>query len=626
MADNRNRSQSPQTPQMNLRMGGPGGPGMRRGAGGPGGPMGARINVEKPKNMKKTLGRLIGYIGKNASLLVMLMISVIVTAAVTLANPALQGIAIDSISEGRMGDLMSALITMAVLFAVSSAMTYIQSIAAAKLSQKTILDMRKDLFKKVSYLPIKFTDTHRHGDIMSRMTNDVDNIAMSVSQSIATLFSGIITLIGAFVMMMYYSPIMTLVAFVTIPITVVVSSALAKLMRKLFVEQQKLLGSLNGEIEEMVTGCKTVMAYGREKSAVDEFSKISRDLRRAGIKANIFGSIMGPIMNAVGNLGFLLVAVVGGHLALSGAITIGVIQSFIQYSKQFTRPINEIANQYSQILTAIAGAERVFEIMDGGQESPEEGRIIDPSDVSGNISFKNVRFAYKEGEPVLQGFDLEVKAGQRIAIVGRTGSGKTTIVNLLNRFYDIDGGAIELDGTDIRELNKQSLRSCIGMVLQDTVLFSDTIGNNIRYGRLDASDTDIREAAHTANADLFIDRLPDGYDTKLSESGSNLSQGQRQLLSIARAVLSDPRILILDEATSNVDTRTEMEIQSAMLNLMKGRTSLIIAHRLSTIRDADMIIVLKDGVIAESGNHEDLLERHGVYYDLYQTQFAGIET
>ncbi len=625
MAENRNEFKSNQTPVVNLRMGGPG---MRRGpgGGGPGGPMGARINVQKPKNMKKTLFRLMKYIGKNYILLIMLLISVIVTAAVTLANPALQGIAIDYIGDGKMDRLMSTLILMAGLFGISSLMTYIQSIAAAKLSQKTILDMRQDLFKKVSYLSVKFIDNHRHGDIMSRMTNDVDNIATSVSQSIATLFSGIITITGAFIMMMYYSPIMTLVAFVTIPITLITSTALAKLMRKLFVEQQKLLGSLNGEIEEMVTGCKTVMAYGREKSAVEEFSVISKDLRRAGIKANIFGSIMGPIMNALGNLGFLLVAVTGGYLALSGAITIGVIQSFIQYSKQFTRPINEIANQYSQILTAIAGAERVFEIMDGGEESPTEGKSINASEVSGNISFKNVHFAYKEGEPVLQGFDLEVKAGQRIAIVGRTGSGKTTIVNLLTRFYDIDSGAIELDGTDIRELNKQSLRSCIGMVLQDTVLFSDTVGNNIRYGRLDASEDDIKEAAHTANADLFIDRLPEGYDTKLSESGSNLSQGQRQLLSISRAVLSDPRILILDEATSNVDTRTEMEIQSAMLNLMKGRTSLIIAHRLSTIRDADMIIVLKDGVIAESGDHEELLAKKGAYYDLYQTQFAGIAT
>lgn len=335
---------------------------------------------------------------------------------------------------------------------------------------------------------------------------------------------------------------------------------------------------------------------------------------------------MGPVMNVIGNIGFLLIAVAGGMFAIRGLITIGVIQSFIQYSRQFTRPINELANQYASILTAIAGAERVFEIMDADVESNDDKPDIDLSKIKGNISFEHVNFSYKEGEPVLKDFNLEVYSGHKIAIVGRTGSGKTTIVNLLTRFYDIDSGVIKLDGVDIRNYSRRSLRKAIAIVLQDTVLFSDTIGANIRYGRLDASDSDMSDAAHTANADVFIDHLPDGYNTILSESGSNLSQGQRQLLSISRAVLAEPKILILDEATSSVDTRTEMQIQSAMLSLMSGRTSLVIAHRLSTIRDADHIIVLSDGHIVEAGDHDDLLEQKGVYYNLYMTQFAGIET
>ncbi|MBQ2707876.1 MAG: ABC transporter ATP-binding protein, partial [Clostridia bacterium] len=511
-------------------------------------------------------------------------------------------------------------------YIASSLLSYLQGITAAKLSQNTVCTMRGDLFSKIAYLPIRYTDTHRHGDIMSRMTNDVENISNSVSQSIASLFSGVITLVGALVMMIWYSPVLTVVAMITIPLTLLVSTKLSKFMRKYFVEQQKLLGQLNGHIEETVTGYKTVMAYGKEDASVAEFSRIAAEYRKVGIRANIWGGIMGPCMNMIGNLGYLLVAAIGGWLSLTGAISIAAIQAVLQYSKQFTRPINEIANQYAQILTAIAGAERVFDIMESGAEIDEGKNPITVDDIRGDISFKDMYFSYVEGEPVLKGFNLDVKQGQKIALVGATGSGKTTVVNLLTRFYDVDSGSISIDGVNINDISKSTLRKAIAIVLQDTVLFSDTIANNIRYGKLDATDEELRRAAATSNADNFVERLPEGYETVLSESGSDLSQGQRQLLSIARAVLADPKILILDEATSSVDTRTEMHIQSAMVALMKNRTSLIIAHRLSTIRDADKIVVLDKGVVAEVGSHEELLARKGAYYKLYQNQYAGIAT
>jgi len=593
--------------------------------GGPG-PRGRVMIREKPKNMGATLKRLLSYIGSSKYIVLALLVFTLLTTGLSLAGPSLQGEAINSIAQGESGSLGNTLVLLLCVYLSSSVITFLSSICAAKLSQRTVYKMRTDLFRKISYLPIKYTDSHRHGDIMSRMTNDVENISNSISQSVSSLFSGVITLIGTLVVMLFYSWQLTLVALVTIPLTVLSSFFMAKLMRKFFVKQQRLLGSLNGHVEEMVTGYKTVVAYGHEEAAMSEFSDISRELRSTGIKANITGGIMGPMMNVIHNIGFLLIVVAGALLAFNGKIKIGTIQTFILYSKQFSRPINEIANQYASIMTAIAGAERVFAIMDAEVEDPNDKPAIDADAIRGDLSFRNIEFSYKEGEPVLNGFNLEVKRGQRIAIVGRTGSGKTTIVNLLTRFYDIDNGSIMIDGRDIREYSRQSLRSAIAIVLQDTVLFSDTIGANIRYGKLDASNEEMAKAAATANADVFIDRLPDGYETQLSESGSNLSQGQRQLLSIARAVLADPKILILDEATSSVDTRTEMQIQSAMLKLMENRTSLIIAHRLSTIRDADMIIVLSDGKIVESGDHEELLKQKGVYYDLYQTQFAGIAT
>ena len=616
MAENKAPAGDRPMVQMGPRRGGPGGPMVR----------------EKPKNMKVTLGKLFKYIGKSKYSLIALLVIVSLIAVLNLAGPALQAEAISAITiqdeqlHVDFDKLYTVVAIMAVVYILSSLLTYLQGITAARLSQNTVCTMRNDLFSKIAYLPIRYTDTHRHGDIMSRMTNDVENISNSVSQSIASLFSGIIMLVGSMVLMLYYSPILTAVAIVTIPLTLIVSTNLSKFMRKYFVKQQKLLGALNGHIEETVTGYKTVMAYGREGAAVEEFSRIAAEYRKIGIRANIWGGVMGPCMNMIGNLGYLLVAAVGGYLSLGGMIGIPAIQAVLQYSKQFTRPINEIANQYAQILTAIAGAERVFDIMESDAEIDKGKHPIEVENIRGDICFKNMYFSYKEGEPVLKGFDLKVERGQKIAIVGATGSGKTTVVNLLTRFYDIDSGEITIDGININDIPKKTLRRAIAIVLQDTVLFSDTIASNIRYGKLDATEEEIKRAAEMAHADVFIERLPDAYETVLSESGSDLSQGQRQLLSIARAVLADPKILILDEATSSVDTRTEMHIQQAMLALMKNRTSLVIAHRLSTIRDADKIVVLDGGVVAEVGSHEELLEKKGAYYRLYQNQYAGIAT
>ncbi len=605
----------------------------KNGSKGPGGPGGPRAMIrEKPKNIRATLGKLLKYIGKNKYSVILIIVTTIITTLLNLLGPTLQGKAIDAITitEQRLSvdfdGLVRILVLMAVVYLASTAIQIAQGIASAKISQDTVYNMRKDLFRKISYLPISYVDTHAHGDIMSRMTNDVDNISQTLSSSITSLISAVLTLVGAFAMLVKYDWRMALVSLITIPLTVVVSMVLSKLMRKYFIARQVLLGQLNTQVEEMVTGYKTVMAYGKEADACRDFAEISEEFRKCSIKANVWGGIMGPAMNIINNLNYLIVAAFGAYFTVTGAISVGDVQAILQYSRQLSQPINQISNQYANILTAIAGAERVFNILDTPDEVDEGKTELDIPNMSGNVDFSHINFSYVKGKQVIKDFNLEVKQGQKIALVGATGSGKTTIVNLLTRFYDIDSGKITIDGVDINDIPKKELRSAIAIVLQDTVLFHDTIGNNIKYGRLDATDDEVKAAAETAEAREFIERLPEGYNTVLSEGGSNLSQGQRQLLSIARAVLADPKILILDEATSSVDTRTEMHIQQAMVALMKNRTSLIIAHRLSTIRDADMIIVMKDGQVMESGNHDQLLEKKGVYYGLYQNQFAGIET
>ena len=656
---NRGEKRPAAAPSFDMRPGGRGNPH-------------SRASVQKPKNMKKTVARLLHYIGSSKYILLALLLIMLAVTAAELAGPLLQGNAIDAIEpiytnaetgevlfnydkndtrfegiaiktrfqvhffrgdyvgrDGRTGGLVNYLAAMAVIFLVCSLLHYFQGIIAAKLSQRTVYTMRNDLFRKISRLPISYTDNHKHGDIMSRMTNDVENVSNAVSQAITSLLSAVLTLVGAFAMMLVLSPIMTLVAMVTVPLSIFISAKLGKFMRRYFVRQQRLLGGLNGTVEEMVTSYQTVVAYGKEEAAVAHFTEISRELSHCAVSARVWGSVMGPVMNFIGNLQYVMIAATGGAMILFGGpgnISIGNIQSMLSYSKRCTRPINQIANQYSTILTALAGAERIFEIMDQPEEVDEGTLTTAPSDVVGNIEFENIHFRYVADEPVLRGFNLSVKAGQKVAIVGATGSGKTTVVNLLTRFYEVDSGRITVDGIDIRDLPKKTLRRAIAIVLQDTVLFHDTIRANIMYGRPTATEEEMKAAAHHAKADRFIDRLPDGYDTVLDEEGSNLSRGQRQLLSIARAVLADPKILILDEATSSVDTRTEMHIQQAMVALMKNRTSLIIAHRLSTIRDADVIVVVKNGVIAESGSHDELLALGGEYAKLYENQFAGIAT
>ncbi len=597
----------------------------------PGGGPRRVMQVEKPKDLWGTLKRLLYYIGKNKRSFILLLAMTLLITGTNLLGPSLQQRAIDAL-EGNLGkQLMLMLLLMILTYLVNAGLTYLQARSSARLSQGTVRSLRKDLFEKLVFLPIRYTDTHNHGDIMSRMTNDVENISNTISTSIASLCSALLTVTGTFIIMICYSPALALVSTVTIFLTLIASTFITKYMRKFFVRQQRILGTINGQAEEMITGYRTVVAYNRQQRAVEQFSETSNSLKKTAILANISGSSMGPVMNFISNVGFLLIALVGGLFASLEPehvlhISVGTIQAFLLYSKQFSRPINEIANQYAAIQTAIAGAERVFDVMDAEPEGQEGSAELEPRAVKGALSFRDVHFAYVPEKPVLKGFDLEVEPGQKIAIVGATGSGKTTVVNLLTRFYDIDSGTITVDGLPLNEIPRDQLRRSIAIVLQDTVLFSDTIAHNISYGRPDATQEEIEAAAAFTGADRFINRLKHGYETKLSEGGSNLSQGQRQLLNIARAVLADPAILILDEATSSVDTRTEMHIQSAMVALMKNRTSLIIAHRLSTIRDADKIIVIDGGKVVEEGDHDTLLAQKGCYYKLYQSQFAGIET
>lgn len=528
-------------------------------------------------------------------------------------------------------EMYVALIALLVIYILSAIFNMISSIVSAKLSQSTIKKLRKDLFSNLVYLPIRYFDNHPHGDIMSRMSNDSATIANTISQSVTSLFSSVLTIIGALAVMLWYSPLLTLTCFVTLGLTLVTTKYLSKFMKKYFKLERALIGEINAQVEEMVVGHKTVKAFTKEEDIIEEFNQTSSNLKKYGFKANLYGGVMGPAMNIISNIGYLLVVVLGALCVQYGfgkglngqVLTIGSIITFTTLAQQFTRPINTIANLYAQIQTSLAAAERVFKTMDETHEVNEGTVKMEEIENVGDITFENVNFSYVPDEPVLKDFTLEIKPGEKIALVGATGSGKTTIVNLLMRFYDIDSGSIKIGGVDIRDIEKGSLRSQIAIVLQDTVLFKDTVGNNIKYGKLDASVEDIEAAAKMSNSSKFISRLPENYETMLTESGGNLSGGQRQLLSIARAILADPKILILDEATSSVDTRTEKNIQNALAKLMENRTNVIIAHRLSTIRDADKIVVIDHGRIVEIGRHEELLEKQGIYYNLYQTQFSG---
>lgn len=582
------------------------------------------MTVEKPQNGKKTLKRLMGYFVSEKKMLFLLMLAVVVVVACSVYAPKLQSNAIDAIAIGQWDKLSPILILMVIIYIIHSICTYMQSKLSAVLSQNIVSRMRKDLFLNIVNLPIRYLDANSHGDIMSRMTNDIENISTTVSQSMSSLFSGILTVIGTVVMMVALCPQLAALSCVTVILTIVATKLLSKAMRFFFKKRQVILGQLNGNVEEMVTGYRTVVAYNRQNAVVKDFDNVSDELTRVGIIAEILGGSMGPVMNVVNNVGFVIIAAFGGYFAINNIISIGVISAFIVYARQFGRPIDELAQIYGQIQTAVAGAERVFEVMDEPLEDKSGEKNMD--DLKGIIRFKNVNFSYTKEKQVLYDFNLEVKAGQKVALVGSTGSGKTTVVNLLMRFYDVDSGEIQIDDVNIKDIDCDSLRRNTAIVLQDTVLFADSIENNLKYSNSSATDEQMYMAARMSNCDSMIRKMPQGYDTQLMSEGENISQGQRQLLSIARAFLAQPKILILDEATSSVDTRTEKHIQDAMVKLMKNRTSLIIAHRLSTIQDADLIVVMDEGRIAETGSHANLLAKKGKYYQLYMTQFAGCAT
>jgi ATP-binding cassette subfamily B multidrug efflux pump len=589
--------------------------------GGPG--RGMAMTKVRAKNTKGTLVRLWNYLRRQRAGLILIVLLTICSTALTLSGPYLIGVAIDQyIIPRNYSGLLWLCLSLLAIYVLGSALSWIQLYIMTGVSQRTVWELRNDVFAHLQQLPLPYFDSKTHGELMSRTTNDIENVSNTLNQTVTQLISSFLTVVGAIILMLSLNVWLTLVSLVIIPMAMLVTSQIAKRTRKHFSSQQKSLGELNGFIEETISGQKVVKTFNREEKATAQFHEINSRLRDVGSKAQILSGFIGPVMNVINNFSYALIAAVGGWMALNGLVSIGVIVSFLNYSKQFGRPINELANQFNMIQSALAGAERVFEVMDTPTEYEEAS--IDSKElleVKGEVVFDDVSFKYKKDVPILKHVSLTALPGQTIALVGPTGAGKTTIVNLLTRFYDIDSGSITIDGEDIRNLEKNSLRSKLGIVLQDAYLFSDTIRENIRYGRLDATDAEIEHAAKLANADSFIRKLPQGYDALLSAEGSNLSQGQRQLLTIARAILADPAILILDEATSSVDTRTEMIIQEAMNVLMKGRTSFVIAHRLSTIREADMILVMNGGEIIERGSHQELLEYKGFYYDLYTSQF-----
>ena len=590
----------------------------------PGGRGNMGAPVEKPKEGKKTLSRLISYFRPEKKYVILLAAAVVLAVSASVIAPSLQSSAIDSLVIGAFEEIPRILGLMLLAYLIHGSATLLQGFFSARLSQRVIFRLRNELFNKVVSLPIPYLDNHSHGDIMSRMTNDAENVSNVISSSLSSLFSGVLMLVGTIIMMLRFSIPLTLLTCATVVLSVVVTRVMSSLMRKYYLRRQELLGKLNGIVEEKISAGKTVTAYNLQAATIEEFNTASDELTKTGIIADVIGNAMGPLMNMINNFSFVIVAAFGAWFALRGMISVGVISAFIIYSKQFSRPINELAQLYGQIETAIAGAERIFSVLDAESENTGGERNFEVT--KGVIEFQHVNFSYVPGKQVIYDFNLRVEAGKKIALVGSTGSGKTTVVNLLMRFYDIDSGSITVDGVDIRDISTDVLRDSVGIVLQDPVLFTDTVRNNLKYADRSISDKKMIEAAESSNCDKVVAALPDGYDTVLTAAGANLSQGQRQLLTIGRAFLSYPKILILDEATSSVDTRTELHIQNAMVELMRNRTSLIIAHRLSTIRDADQIVVMEQGHIIETGTHEELLAKGGSYYKLYMTQFAGSAT
>ncbi|GAK40138.1 multidrug ABC transporter ATP-binding and permease protein [Paenibacillus sp. TCA20] len=597
----------------------------------PGGHPG-RGPVEKAKDFKGTMKRLVRYLKPQNTILIVVFIMAILSTVFTIVSPKLMAVATNILSEPLFDpnavidfvEIARILMWLGALYLLSSLFAYIQQYLMAGVSQRVVFEMREQINDKLSRLPLKYFDGRTHGEILSRATNDVDNISNTLQQSLAQFITSFVTLVGVIIMMLTISPLLTLITVLTLPLSLIVVAIVASRSQGYFVGQQKRLGELNGHVEEMYTGHNVIKAFGREEQSIRNFDKINEELYETGWKAQFISGLIMPLMMFIGNIGYVLICVVGGILVSTRSLDVGSILAFIQYSRQFSQPINQLANIANVIQSTVASAERVFELLDETEEVPEQDTARISSKVQGAVTFEHVKFGYSEDKPLSTDMNVDVKPGQTVAIVGPTGAGKTTLINLLMRFYEVQGGTIRIDGVDITDMPRSRLRSMFGMVLQDTWLFNGTIYDNIAYGREAASETEVRQAAVAARADHFIRTLPDGYQTVLNEEASNISQGQKQLLTIARAILANPSILILDEATSSVDTRTETLIQQAMNELMKDRTSFVIAHRLSTIRDADVILVMNHGDVIEKGTHEELLMANGFYAELYNSQFTEV--
>ena len=592
--------------------------------------------VEKAKDFKGSIGKLIRYIGSYKIAIIFVAVMAVCSTVFSVVGPKVLGKATTGLSEGLMKKITGTggidfsyigriLIIVLCLYACSAIFSFIQGWIMTGVSQKVCYRLRKEISEKINRMPMKYFESRTYGEVLSRITNDVDTLGMGLNQSITTIITSVATMIGVLVMMLSISPLMTIIAIVILPISVGLVSFVVKKSQSYFKTQQEYLGHINGQIEETYGGHMVVKSFNKEKDMVDTFDKTNAVLYSSAWKSQFFSGMMQPIMMFVGNLGYAGVALSGGMLAINGVITIGDIQAFIQYVKNFTQPITQIAQVINQVQSMAAASERVFEFLEEEEEEQIAANPVPTDNIRGEVEFKHVKFGYKEDQIIIKDFCANVKPGQKVAIVGPTGAGKTTMVKLLMRFYDVNSGEILIDGHNIKDFNRRELRDAFGMVLQDTWLYKDTIMENIRYGKLDATDEEVIAAAKAAHAHHFIETLPGGYNMELNEDASNVSQGQKQLLTIARAILADNPILILDEATSSVDTRTEIQIQNAMDNLMKGRTSFVIAHRLSTIKDADIILVMKEGDIVEQGNHEELLAKGGFYADLYNSQFEEAE-
>ena len=587
---------------------------------------------EKPEDFKKSMGKMIRYIGSYKFAVLLVMIFAIGSTIFNVIGPKILGKATTEVFQGlaakiagtgsidftRIGRILLFLLG---LYALSAFLGFLQSYLMSGITQKVTFRMRKELSEKINRMPLGYFESRTYGEVLSRVTNDVDTLGQSMNQCVTQLITSVTTIIGVLVMMLSISPLMTLIALLILPLSTFLVGNIIKRSQKFFQSQQEYLGKVNGQVEEMFSGHNVVAAFNREERAIREFNEVNNQLYNSAWKSQFLSGLMQPLMTFVGNLGYVAVAILGGFLASAGTIQVGDIQSFIQYVKQFTQPITQLAQVSNMFQSMAAAAERVFEFLEEEEEEQGDSIPVAAEDLKGFVDFEHVRFGYQPDKIIINDFTAHVQPGQKVAIVGPTGAGKTTIIKLLMRFYDVNSGSIRVDGHDVREFQRSPLREAFGMVLQDTWLFKGTIMENIRYGRLDATDEEVIAAAKAAHAHRFIQTLPGGYQMELNEEASNVSQGQKQLITIARAILADNRILILDEATSSVDTRTEQLIQSAMDNLMKGRTSFVIAHRLSTIRDADIILVMKDGDIIEQGNHEELLAKGGFYANLYNSQF-----